>query len=223
MPLRLLLALVAIVIGAVGLGLNAYEIGGVMGPPQNRSFPDFLVYYWTFLTNLSNGVLLLIYIADLSGVRWLGWLRNPVTKTGMAGIMMLVMFFYHFMLAPTLPDLSPLLDLSNVLLHYVTPLLFLAWWVLFTPHGTLRSRDLPMMLVPGLVYVAYVQLRAPFAGEYPYTILDPGFAPPGGEPVGWPGVVISVGVLVILVSVFDLLLVYVDGLLGRRQRAGQPA
>jgi hypothetical protein len=223
MSLRLPLALAAIAIGMVGLALNAYEIGGVMGPPQNRSFLNFLVYYWTFLTNLSNTVLVLIYVAELSGAKWLGWFRDPVTKTGMAGIMMLVMFFYHFMLAPTLPDLSPLLDFSNILLHYLTPLLFLAWWFFFTPHGSLRYRDLLMMLVPGLSYVAWTQIRALFAGEYPYTILDPGFGPPGGQPVGYLGVAISVGVLVVLVALFDVALIFVDGLIGRRQRARQPA
>jgi hypothetical protein len=216
MTLRTIFAWLAIAIGVIGLAFNAYEIAGVMGPPQNRPFLNFLVYYWSFLTNLSNTALVLIYAAELSGVRWLGWFRDPVTKGGMAGIMMLVMFFYHFMLAPTLPDLSPLLDTSNVLLHYVTPIMFLIWWGVFSPHGTLRFRDLPMMLLPGLAYVAYVQLRAPIAGEYPYTILDPGFAPPGGTAVGWIGVAISVGVLVVLVAIFDAVLIGVDKLLGRR-------
>lgn len=216
MTLRTALALLAIAIGAVGLAFNAYEIAGVMGPPQNRAFLNFLVYYWSFLTNLSNTVLVLIYVAELTGTRWLSWLRNPVFKTGMAGIMMLVLFFYHFMLAPTLPDLPVLLDVSNVMLHYITPLLFLVWWGAFSPHGALRFRDLPMMLAPGLSYVAYVELRAPLAGEYPYTILDPGFSPTGGAPVGWIGVVVSVGVLVVLVLIFDALLVVVDKLLARR-------
>src|SRR5262245_24578613 len=105
MSLRFPFALLAILIGVVGLALDFYVIAGVMGPPQNRSVLSFLVYYWSFLTNLSNTVLLLVYAADLSGARGLGWFRAPVTKAGMAGIMMLVMFFYHFMLAPYLPDL----------------------------------------------------------------------------------------------------------------------
>lgn len=218
MPLRFSFALLAIVIGAIGLILDFYVIAGVMGPPQNRSVLSFLVYYWSFLTNLSNTVLVLIYAADVSGVRWLGWLRDPVFKSGMAGIMMLVMFFYHFMLAPHLPDLPQAIEISNVLLHYVTPVLFLAWWAVWPPHGTLRYRDVPLMLVPGLAYVAYIELRGPLAGEYPYTILDPGYAPPGGTAGGPLTVAISVGVLVMLVAIFDLLLVFVDGLLARRRK-----
>lgn len=218
MSLRLPFALLAIMIGLVGLALDFYVIAGVMGPPQNRSLLSFLVYYWSFLTNLSNTVLLLVYIADLSGARWLGWFRDPVTKAGMAGIMMLVMFFYHFMLAPYLPELPQAIEISNILLHYVTPVLFLVWWAAWSSHGTLRYRDVPLMLVPGLAYVAYVELRGPLAGEYPYTILDPGYAPPGGTAAGPLSVAISVGVLVVLVAIFDLLLVFIDGLIARRQR-----
>ncbi len=218
MSLRLPFALLAIMIGLVGLALDFYVIAGVMGAPQNRSLLSFLVYYWSFLTNLSNTVLLLVYIADLSGARWLGWFRDPVTKAGMAGIMMLVMFFYQFMLAPYLPELPQAIEISNILLHYVTPVLFLAWWAVWSSHGTLRYRDVPLMLVPGLAYVAYVELRGPLAGEYPYTILDPGYAPPGGTAAGPLTVAISVGVLVVLVAIFDLLLVFIDGLIARRQR-----
>ena len=220
MSLRLPFALVAIVIGLIGLALDFYVIAGVMGPPENRSLLNFLVYYWSFLTNLSNTVLILIYVADLSGARWMGWFRNPVTKGGMAGIMMLVMFFYHFMLAPYLPDLPQAIDISNILLHYVTPALYLVWWAGFSSHGTLRYRQLPLMLVPGLAYVAYIEIRGPIAGEYPYTILDPR-AVEHGDPLGGPlTVAISVGVLVLLVAIFDLLLVFIDGVIARRR---QPA
>lgn len=218
MRLRSFFALIAIAIGVVGLALDFYVIAGVMGPPQNRPLWNFLIYYWSFLTNLSNTALLLIYLADLTGARWMGWFRDPVTKGGMAGIMMLVMFFYHFMLAPYLPDLPQAIDISNVLLHYVTPVLFLIWWGVFSDHGTLRYRHLPLMLLPGLAYVAYIEIRGPIAGEYPYTILDPRAVEPG-DPAGGPlTVAIGVGVLVVLVAIFDLLLVFIDGLIARRQR-----
>jgi hypothetical protein len=223
MPLRNWFAVVAIAIGLVGLALDFSVIASTMvvsaQNPVARSFPSFLIYYVTFLTNLSNIALVLTYIADLSGVRWLGWFRHPVTKGGMAGIMMLVMFFYHFMLAPYLPPVPVEITISNILLHYITPVLFLIWWLGFSPHGALRLRDVPMMLAPGLLYTLYVEVRGLIAGEYPYTILDPTFAPPGHPPAGYLTVFISVGVLVVLVTIFDLLLVFVDGLVARRKAA----
>jgi hypothetical protein len=120
------------------------------------------------------------------------------------------------MLAPTLPPVPLAITVSNILLHYVTPLLYLGWWLGFTAHGMLRFRDVPAMLVPGLSYVAYVLVRGPLAGEYPYTILDPTFAIPGQAAQGYFGVAIGVGVLVVLVAIFDLLLVGVDGLMARK-------
>ena len=69
MNLRLPFALLAIAIGVTGLALDFYVIAGVMGQPENRPFLSFLVYYWSFLTNLSNTALILIYIADLMGAR----------------------------------------------------------------------------------------------------------------------------------------------------------
>ena len=222
MPLRTLYVLVAIAVGAVGLGLDFYVIAGTMGPPQNRSAPNFLVYYATFLTNLSNFGLILVYLSDLTRWPWLGWFRHPVARAGMGGIMLLVMGFYHFMLAPTLTQLTGPIVVSNYLLHYATPLLYLGWWAAFTAHGTLRVRDVPAMLVPGLLYVAYVLVRGLVAGEYPYTILDPGFALPGGRPGGYLTVGISVAVLVVVVAIFDLLLAGIDGLIaGRRQSASR--
>lgn len=218
MSLRLPFALLAIAIGLIGLALDFYVIAGVMEPPQNRSVLSFLVYYWSFLTNLSNTALLLIYFADLTRVRWLGWFRDPITKAGMAGIMMLVMFFYHFMLSPYLPDLPQAIEISNILLHYVTPLMFLGWWLVWSPHGTLRYRDVPLMLVPGLAYVAYIEIRGALAGEYPYTILDPRGVDPADLLGGPLTVAISVGILVVLVAIFDLLLVLIDGLIARRRQ-----
>ena len=85
MSLRLPFALLAIVIGLIGLALDFYVIAGVMGPPQNRPLLSFLVYYWSFLTNLSNTVLILTYVAELTGRSWLSWFRHQVTRTGMTG------------------------------------------------------------------------------------------------------------------------------------------
>jgi hypothetical protein len=222
MSLRYWFAALAVAVGAVGLYLDFGVIAGTMVAsaqnPVPRSLGNMLIYYWTFLTNLSNLGLILVYVSELTRWRWLNWFRQPVTRAGMAGLMVLVMGFYHFMLAPTLHDLPEAINVSNILLHYLTPILFLVWWAAFASHGTLRLRDVPVMLVPGLSYVVYVLVRGLIAGEYPYTILDPTFAIPGQGAQGYVGVAIGVGVLVVLVAIFDLLLVGIDGLIGRRTK-----
>jgi hypothetical protein len=216
MSLRVWYALFAIAVGVLGLGLDFYVISGVMtvsaDNPVARSLPDTLVYYWTFLTHLSNLGLILVYLADITSWRVLGWFRRPVTRASLAGIITLVMLFFHFMLAPHYHFTSALLA-ANYLLHYVAPLLYLLWWLVLAPHGALRFRDVPWMLWPGILYVAWVLLRGLFAHEYPYDILDAGKN-------GYGAVAIGVLVLLILVGLFCCALVMVDRLVARRTVAG---
>src|SRR5687768_2167573 len=116
--------------------------------PVARSLPDTFIYFWTFFTHLTNLWLVLTYVAVMSGWRWLGWFRRPVITASAAAFIILVMLYYHFMLAPTL-DMQGALMVATWLLHYVAPVLYLAWWALFAPHGVLRFKHIGLMLLPG--------------------------------------------------------------------------
>lgn len=215
--MRNILALAGIAAGIVGLALDGWSIfPSVMTVsatnPVARSFPDAFLYFWTFFTHLTNLWLLATYASVLGGWGWLGWFRRPVTMASAAAFITLVMLYYHFMLAPTLKMEGALL-VATYLLHYVAPLIYLGWWALFAPHGTLRWGSIPLMLLPGVAYVAWVLLRGAVVNEYPYDILDPG-------KLGYGGVAIGIGVLLVAVTVFSAILVLADRWLGRR---GEPA
>lgn len=214
--MRSLYAGLALLIGLVGLGIDAAIIfpslmNASPGEPEPRSFIDTFVYFWTYLTHLSNLGLVLVYLAELTGWGWLGWFRRPQTQAMLAGFITLVMVFYHFMLAPYIP-MEGALGVASNLLHYAAPLAFLGWWALFARHGSLRWRDLPFMLVPGLLYVAWVLVRGLWAREYPYAILDPTTS-------GYAGVAIGVGIIFVAISLLCALLIWLDSLLGRRTAA----
>lgn len=209
------LAWIGILAGLTGLAVDAWEMFPSLMTvtaqnPIARSFPDALVYYWTFFTHLTNLWLVLVYVAELSGVRWLGWFRLPLVQASAAAFITLVMLFYHFILAPAF-HLEGAFAFATFLLHYVCPLVYLAWWALFAVHGRLRWRQLPLMLVPGVAYVAWVLLRGAVVGEYPYNILDAGR-------FGYGRVAIGVGVLLVVVSLFCSVLILADQWLGRRLR-----
>jgi hypothetical protein len=214
--MRSLYAGLALLVGLVGLGIDAWIIfpslmSATPAQPEPRSFVDAFIYFWTYLTHLSNLGLVLVYLAELTGWRGLGWFRRPQTQAMLAGFITLVMVFYHVMLAPYLA-MEGALGLASNLLHYAAPLAFLGWWALFAPHGSLRWRDLPSMLLPGLLYVAWVLVRGLWAREYPYAILDPTTS-------GYAGVAIGVGIILVAVSLLCALLIGLDGLLGRRRTA----
>ncbi len=213
--LRRGLPILGALVGIVGLAINFSIIVGSLGTasatnPHPRSLVDSLIYFWSFYTHLNNLWLVLIYVGLITGWRPLQWLLRPVPLAAAASNITLVMLFFHFMLAPNYTFTGGLL-IANNLMHYVAPLLYLIWWLRFAPHGTLRLLDVPLMLVPGLAYVAYTLGRGVFIHEYPYAILDVNVG-------GYGRVAIGVLVLVGLVAVFSAILVGVDRLLARPRR-----
>jgi len=215
--LRILLALAGILLGLFGLAINASEIfPSTMTVsatnPVARGLPDALLYFWTFFTHLTNLWLLLTYAAVLSGWRGLGWFARPVMMASAAAFITLVMLYFHFMLAPTL-NLAGGLALGSYALHYATPLIYLVWWTLYAPHGSLRFGQLPLLLLPGVGYVAWVLMRGAVVNEYPYDILDAG-------KFGYGAVAIGVAALLVAVLLFSIVIVFADRRLGRPRGAG---
>jgi len=212
--LRNILACAGFLVGVIGLVLDASiifpSIMSVSATNQvARSFADVFVYFWTYFTHLTNIWLVLTYLSALTGATWLGWFRRPATMASAATFITLVMLYYHFMLAPYFAMQGTLL-VATYLLHYVAPLLYLVWWCVWVPHGTLKFSGIPVILLPGVVYVAWVLARGALVHEYPYDILDVTKA-------GYGGVALGVLALLLAVTVFASVFVLADRWLGRRQ------
>lgn len=182
--------------------------------PVARSLPDALIRFWTYFTHLTNLGLVLVYLAALTGWGWLSWFGRPQTRALMAGYILLVMLYYHFVLAPLYHFEGPLL-VATILLHYVAPLYYLGWWAIGAPHGDLRLAAIPAMLVPGLAYLAWAMARGAVTGEYPYDILDAGKN-------GYGAVTIGSAALLAAVTVFCTLVVAADRVIPRLVRQRTP-
>lgn len=208
-------AALGLLIGVTGIGIDVWQIippAMVVSPtnPHARNIADALIWFWTYFTHLSNLGLLLVYLANLTGWRWLGWFRKPQVMAAIGAYILLVMIYYHFMLAPYF-TFEGAMQVATILLHYVAPVFYLGWWAAFAPHPRLRYADVPAMLVIGLCYLAWVLVRGAVVGEYPYEIVDVGKH-------GYGAVAIGAGTLLAAVVVFSLVMVTVDRLLGRRRR-----
>lgn len=211
--MRLFIALAGIAAGLVGLTLDWVSIFPAVTTvsatnPLARSVADAFVYFWSYFTHLTNLWLLLSYAAVLTGWRWLGGVAQPVMLASAAAFIALVMVYYHFMLHPYYTFEGNLL-IATYLLHYIAPIIYLVWWTLCTPHGALRFQHLPVMILPGLIYVVLILIRGALVNEYPYEILDAG-------KFGYGTVAVGVLVLLVAVAVFSALLVGIDKGLGRR-------
>ena len=99
---------------------------------------------------------------------------------------------------------------DEIVLHDVSPLLFVAYW-LIRPRGDLRPRDALMAGLWPLAYGAYGLVRGAFDGFYPYDFLDPSKA-------AWPRIASSLAVPCAAFIIVTELLVGLDWILARRLR-----
>ena len=129
----------------------------------------FLIFF-TILTNLLAAFCVTALL--LSPRSRIGqFFARPSTATAIAADIFIVFLVYNLILrwiwAPTGPD-----RLADELLHVVVPVLYIVYWILFVPKGTLKwSNSWTWCLYPAL-YLVYALVRGKLEGFYPYPFLD---------------------------------------------------
>lgn len=157
-------------IGLVGLMLQ-FAITMPASIAAGRTVLGSAVFYFSFFTILTNIGAVLVYLAALRDAKsgLLGLFASA--RGGVAVAIALVMIVYVTILAP-LWQPEGLFLLCDVLLHYVTPILYLAWWLAAGADGSTRWSDIPYWVAYPVLYLIYALARAPIAGEVPYPFLD---------------------------------------------------
>jgi hypothetical protein len=127
--------------------------------------------YFTIVTNLLVCISLTIPLLAPASSAGRFFARSDVTA-GVATSIVFVGLAYHLLLR-NVWNPQGLNLIANDLLHYVTPILFLAYWWFYFPKGALRwSYPLIWGLYP-TVYLIYALIRGSIIGSYPYGFLDP--------------------------------------------------
>ncbi|HHY49302.1 MAG TPA: Pr6Pr family membrane protein [Alphaproteobacteria bacterium] len=204
-------------IATLGLmvGFGAIILQAVLSFPvrleQGRGLLDATIWFFTYFTILTNLMLVLIYLSVLVGWRWLGWWRSPVTRAMMAAAIALVLGFYHVVLSKLWAPQGAFL-LADTVLHYVTPALYILWWLLFQPKGSLRWGDIGWMLVPPAIWLAWTMLRGAVVNEYPYPILE-------AHRLGYGAVALNILVVLAILVVLFVTTVGIDRLAARSKAA----
>lgn len=163
-----ILQLAGLTIGLAGLLLQFY-VTMPAAIAAGRSLPGALVFFFSFFTILTNVAAVLVHAAMLSGRP--AWFAAPRVRAGVAVSIAVVSIVYATVLA-RLWQPQGLMLICDVTLHYLTPAIFVAWWMTAGADGGTRPRDVGLWLAYPLLYLAYVMARAPFAGEVPYPFLS---------------------------------------------------
>ena len=166
------LQIAGLVIGLDGLVLQ-FCISIPASMEAGRSLLGSIIFLFSFFTILTNIGAVLVHTSLLSstGYAWLPAFAGSRMRAGIAVSIALVFIVYATVLAQ-LWQPQGLFLLCDVLLHYVTPVLFVLWWLVAGADGRTRWSDISWWMLYPVAYLIYALARAPFAGEVPYPFLD---------------------------------------------------
>ena len=129
-----------------------------------------MLAYFTILTNL---VVAAYYsIRLVSPDRAAGrWLAQPSVGSALAMYVTLVCVIVHVILRH-LQVLAGNALLADTILHYVTPILFVIFWIGCVPKRSLQWRHALWWALYPLAYFVYAMLRGAGSDFYPYPFID---------------------------------------------------
>ena len=104
--------------------------------------------------------------------------------------------------------------LADRLLHYVIPLAFVAYWMIFVPKGTLRWTAPLVWLIYPLAYLAVSLVRGAHSGWYPYPFINV-------ATLGYRAALLNALGLTVTFFVSGLALVAWDRQMGRRSESSE--
>jgi len=165
------LRIAGILLGLVGLALHFY-VAMRFALAAGHTVPGAVVFYFSFFTIQTNILAVLAYWASMPGApALLAPLAGARVRASIVTALSIVSAIYIVALQ-NLWNPQGAAYVGDIILHYLAPAIFLAWWLIAGRDGSLRLRDLPWLLVFPLGYFVYVMARAPIAGEVPYPFLD---------------------------------------------------
>jgi hypothetical protein len=154
-------ALVVALIAAAGLLLQIW-----ITTDKDGSLPAALAnvsQYFTILTNVLVAATMAAVAAGRAPMaRWIGGVLLAILVVGAV---------YHALLARLWAP-QGLALVADQLLHTLSPLAVLGWWLAFGKKASLRWSDALVWLVWPFGYCIYALVRARFSGSYPYPFID---------------------------------------------------
>ena len=205
------LHLLGILIGVVAVVVQFFLAVDVH-TSAGMSLGGAVVKFFSFFTILTNIFVVLVHASGVMPGR-LAFFARPRVEATAAVAITIVGIVYHLLLAE-LWDPQGLQKATDIMLHYAAPIVMVVWWLGFGRSGRLRWSDIPVFLIYPFVYLGYVLLRAPVAGEVPYPFLD-------FWQNGWPSVITMIAGILAMFIVAAAFAVAADRYLPSSARASR--
>ncbi|MEX3775724.1 Pr6Pr family membrane protein [Pseudomonas sp. MYb118] len=203
------LVTLAACLGWAGLSIQMYLIfhsRWTLGASLLGGLVSFFSYF-TVITNTLVATVLTCHVTRRESAAR-RWFLQPWVSSAVAVSIVVVGLAYNVLLRH-LWHPEGWQWIADELLHDVMPLVYLAWWWLCVPKGTLRLRHMALWVIYPLVYFAYALLRGHLLAVYPYPFIDV-------DSLGYPQVFLNAGGLLVGFLVVALGVIGVDRWRGRQ-------
>lgn len=160
--------------------------------------------YFTVLTNI-----LVAIVATASVLRGNSdtFLTRPSTMSATAHYIFVVGLIYSLVLR-ALWDPTGLQLAADIALHDLIPILYVLYWLIYVPKGTLRWIQPVYWLIYPFAYITYTLIRGSFGAQYPYPFVDV-------SALGYPAAFANIAMLFAMFLGLGLIAVVLDRLIGR--------
>ena len=159
-----------------------------------------LLSFFTILTNLL--VAICFTVVSFLPKRRIGiFFSKTSTTTALTVYILVVAIIYNLLLRGLL---SPVgwARVSDELLHVVSPLIFLVFWVFFVEKSGLRYSSAIRWLIYPMLYIFFILIRGYFVHNYPYPFIDV-------VTLGYTKALINASMIVIFFWLLSLLLIFI--------------
>ena len=165
--------------------------------------------FFTILTNLFVALGLTFRLVAPNS-RWGEFFSRPAVASGTAVYIAIVGVTYSLLLR-SLWSPQGGQRVADILLHDLMPIMYVAYWLIFIPKGSLLWKNTVSWTIYPLVYLFYSLIRGAMTGWYPYPFIDV-------SKFGYPRVLANAAILVCAFLTVALLTVAIGRLTGRNTK-----
>jgi hypothetical protein len=127
--------------------------------------------YYTILTNLFCTIVATAFsVQRAPESRWSAWREPWVVTAATVSIVMVGLIFHVLLRAQYQP--TGIAAVTNLIHHYIVPVVFAIFWWRVVPRGSLVWGDVGRVFAYPAAYLVYVLMRGEIGGVYPYFFID---------------------------------------------------
>lgn len=166
-------------------------------------YPKTIEEFLSYFTVTTNIVVALCFTALwlFRSSKWGDFFAKPTTLTAITVYIVVVGLIYNTMLRGLIV-LNGWPRAADELLHVVSPIIFLIFWIFFVDKSSLKYKSAAIWLVYPLIYVIFTVIRGYFINRYPYPFIDV-------VKLGYPNALLNAVIILFIFWLLSLLFIFI--------------